>query len=163
MLIELLAAAGGEAAPQNQFGFMEAMEQGGFIAWSILTVLVIMSVGSFYILFTKLLEQNKILQPVQGHPRPRFWRANTLREGAAKLDKNSAWRQLVDDGLAAEDQHAQDDRQRSKRTTGCTARSRVRKPRSTPGSPAACRSSPPSARPRRSSACSARLSASTAR
>ena len=35
MLIELLAAAGGEAAPQTQFGFMEAMEQGGVIAWSI--------------------------------------------------------------------------------------------------------------------------------
>ena len=55
MTFELLAAAG-EAAPQNSFGFMEAMEQGGIIAWSILAVLVIMSVGSFYILFTKLLE-----------------------------------------------------------------------------------------------------------
>ena len=51
MLIELLAAAGGEA-PQTQFGFVEAMEQGGVIAWSILAVLVIMSVGSFYILIT---------------------------------------------------------------------------------------------------------------
>ena len=37
--------------------------------------------------------------------RTNFWRANTLREGANKLDKNSAFRQLVDDGLAAEDQH----------------------------------------------------------
>jgi biopolymer transport protein ExbB len=34
-----------------------------------------------------------------------FWRAATLREGAAKLEKNSAYRQIVDDGLAAEDQH----------------------------------------------------------
>ncbi|KRA81453.1 MotA/TolQ/ExbB proton channel family protein [Altererythrobacter sp. Root672] len=105
MLIDILAAAAGEAAPQTKFGFMEAMEQGGAIAWSILTVLVIMSVGSFYILITKLLEQNRILSQYK-HIRGGFWRANTLAEGASKLDKNSAWRQLVDDGLAAESQHS---------------------------------------------------------
>jgi biopolymer transport protein ExbB len=105
MLIELLAAASGEAAPQTQFGFTEAMEQGGVIAWSILTVLVIMSVGSFYILITKMLEQNRILRQYKGI-RTNFWRANTLGEGASKLDKNSAWRQLVDDGLIAEGQHS---------------------------------------------------------
>ena len=105
MLIELLAAAGGEAAPQTQFGFLEAMEQGGVIAWSILTVLVIMSVGSFYILITKMLEQNRILRQYKGI-RTGFWRANSLSEGASKLDKNSAWRQLVDDGLVAEGQHS---------------------------------------------------------
>ena len=104
MLIEILAAAGGEGAPQNQFGFLEAMEQGGVIAWSIFTVLVITSVGSFYILITKLLEQNKIMRQYKAI-RGQFWRAATLREGAAKLDKNSAWRQIVDDGLAAEAQH----------------------------------------------------------
>jgi biopolymer transport protein ExbB len=104
MLIELLAAAGGEAAPETSFGFMEAMEQGGVIAWSILTVLVIMSVGSFYILITKMLEQNRILRQYKAI-RTSFWRANTLAEGASKLEKNSAWRQLVDDGLAAESQH----------------------------------------------------------
>lgn len=104
MLIELLAAAG-EAAPQNSFGFMEAMNQGGLIAWSIFGVLVIMSVGSFYILITKLLEQQKIFNQYK-NVRTQFWRAGTLREGATKLDKNSAWRQLVDDGLAAEDAHS---------------------------------------------------------
>src|SRR5690606_8551089 len=104
MLIELLAAAGGEAAPQTQFGFWEAMEQGGVIAWSILGILVIMSVGSFYILFTKLMEQNKIMRQYKS-VRTTFWRANTLQEGASKLEKNSAWRQLVDEGLAAERQH----------------------------------------------------------
>ena len=97
MLIELLAAAGGEA-PQTKFGFMEAMEQGGVIAWSILAVLAIMSVGSFYILITKWLEQNRILKQHKAI-RTQFWRANSLGEGAAKLDKNSAWRQMVDDGL----------------------------------------------------------------
>ena len=104
MIIETLAVAAGEAAPQNQFGFMEAMEQGGMIAWTILGVLVIMSVGSFYILITKWLEQQKILNQYKD-VRSNFWRANSLRDGAAKLEKNSAWRQLVDDGLAAEASH----------------------------------------------------------
>ena len=103
MLIDFLAAASGEA-PQNQFGFMEAMNQGGFIAWSIFGVLVIMSVGSFYILITKWLEQQKILNQYK-NVRSSFWRANSLKEGSAKLDKNSAWRQLVDDGLKAEESH----------------------------------------------------------
>jgi biopolymer transport protein ExbB len=104
MLTDILAASAGDA-PQNAFGFWEAMEQGGAIAWFILGVLVIMSIGSFYILIVKLLDQNKILRQYRD-VRSNFWRANTLSEGATKLDKNSAWRQLVDDALAAEAQHA---------------------------------------------------------
>ena len=105
MFINFLAAASAEAAPANQFGFMEAMEQGGPIAWTILAVLIIMSVGSFYILITKYLEQAKIFNQYKAI-RGGFWRANTLAEGANKLDKNSAWRQLVDDGIAAQAQHS---------------------------------------------------------
>jgi len=106
MLIDILAAAAGEAAPESAFGFMEAMEQGGVIAWVILGVLVIMSVGSFYILITKLLEQSRILSQYKAIRSGNFWRAGSISEGASKLDKNSAWRQLVDDGLAAEAQHS---------------------------------------------------------
>ena len=104
MLIDILAAAA-EAAPQNQFGFWEAMEQGAPISYIILGTLVIMSVGSFYILITKLLEQNRIFRQYKA-VRTNFWRANTLSEGATKLEKNSAWRQVVDDALAAEAQHS---------------------------------------------------------
>ena len=104
MLINILAAAGGDA-PQSKFGFTEAMQQGGVIAWFILSVLVIMSVGSFYILITKLIEQNKIMSQYRSIRGGAFWKAASLQDGASKLDKNSAWRQLVDDGLAAEIQH----------------------------------------------------------
>lgn len=101
MLIEILAAAG--EAPNTQFGFMEAMEQGGPVAWSILAVLVIQSVGSFYILFTKIFEQNKVMKEYRTN-RAAFWRAGSIKEGATKFDKNSAWRQLVDDGIRAGDE-----------------------------------------------------------
>ena len=102
-IIDLLAAAA-NAAPQNKFGFMEALEQGGFIAYATVAILGIMSFGSFYILFTKWVEQAKVMRQSR-ELRTSFWKAPSLREGAAKLDKDSAWRQLVDDGLAAEDQH----------------------------------------------------------
>lgn len=104
MVFELLAAAA-NAAPQNKFGFAEALEQGGFIAYATVVILGVMSFGSFYILFTKWFEQSKIMR--QGREaRSTFWRAPSLREGANKLEKNSAYRQIVDDGLAAEEQHA---------------------------------------------------------
>ena len=107
MLIELLAA-GANAAPQNKFGFAEALQQGGFIAYATVTILGIMSFGSFFILFTKWFEQSKIMKQARSSL-PAFWRAPSLREGAAKLEKNSAWRQIVDDGLAAEEQHSKMD------------------------------------------------------
>jgi biopolymer transport protein ExbB len=104
MNLYLLAAAASEAAPENKFGFVEAMREGGPVAWSILTVMIIMSVGSFYIMFTKLFEQNKIMKQysvVQNQ----FWRAASLKEGAAKLEKDSAWRQLADDAVKAQEDH----------------------------------------------------------
>ena len=101
MLIEILAAAS-TAAPQNKFGFKEALEQGGFVAQATVVILAIMSFGSFYILFTKWIEQSRVMK--QARTLDPLWRANTLREGSSKLDKNSAWRQLVDDGLQAEEQ-----------------------------------------------------------
>ena len=103
MLIDILAAAG-NAAPQVEFGPAQAIKQGGAITVAILVVLGIMSVGSFYILITKFMEQQRIFNQYKA-VRSNFWRANTLSEGATKLDKNSAWRQIVDDALTAESQH----------------------------------------------------------
>lgn len=103
MNLTLLAVAAGEA-PANEFGFLEAMEQGGPVAWSILAIMVIMSVGSFYILFTKLFEQNKVIKQYKT-VQSQFWRASSLREGATKLDKDSPWRQLADDAVKAQEEH----------------------------------------------------------
>ena len=94
------------AAPpqENPYGIRQALEEGGIVAQATFAVLIIMSVASWYILFTKLFEQQKILN--QGkRARANFWRANSLQEGAAKLEKNSAYRQIVDDGIIAKEQH----------------------------------------------------------
>ncbi|MFS0737639.1 MotA/TolQ/ExbB proton channel family protein [Sphingomonas sp. 1P06PA] len=94
------APAGGE----NPYGLMAALEQGGTIAWATFIILVIMSAASWYIMFTKLFEQQKILNQAK-RVRTSFWGTPSLRDGANKLEKNSAYRQLVDDGLRAQDEH----------------------------------------------------------
>lgn len=97
----LIFAAGGEPA---NYGFMAAMEQGGPVAWATMAIMIIMFTGSLYILFTKLFEQNKIMK--QGRDmQASFWRAPSLAEGASKLEKNSAYRQVVDDALRAQADH----------------------------------------------------------
>ncbi|GAA0299394.1 MotA/TolQ/ExbB proton channel family protein [Sphingomonas oligophenolica] len=106
MLTTTLAA--GAAAAQNakdQYGFFNALNQGGVISWTVAVILTLFLFFSFYIMFTKLFEQQKIIN--QGkRVRATFWNSNSLREGSAKLEKNSAYKQIVDDGLAAQDQHS---------------------------------------------------------
>jgi biopolymer transport protein ExbB len=104
MTISILnaGAAGGSG---EQFGVMNALQQGGLISWFTAGTLTIMLFFSLYILFTKLFEQQKIMNQAK-RVRASFWNSNSLREGAAKLEKNSAYKQLVDDGLAAQEQHS---------------------------------------------------------
>ncbi len=98
----MAAPAGGEGA--GGFGFLQAMEEGGVIAWTTLAILVIMSVGSWYIFFVKMIDQQKIIKEGR-RARTSFWQSANLREAANKLDKNGAYRQIVDDGLLAQEQH----------------------------------------------------------
>jgi biopolymer transport protein ExbB len=69
-------AAGAAAANSNPYGLMAALEQGGIIAQTIFAILVIMSVASWYIMFTKLFEQQKILNQAK-RTRTVFWGAPT--------------------------------------------------------------------------------------
>jgi biopolymer transport protein ExbB len=88
----------------NPYGLIPALQQGGAIAWTVFIILVIMSMASWYILFAKLIEQQRILN--QGRRmRATFWNSPSLKDGQAKLEKNSAYRQIVDDGLLAQEQH----------------------------------------------------------
>lgn len=89
---------------ENPYGLMAALEQGGIIAQATFGIMVIMSLVSWYIIFTKLWEQRQILQEGAELDK-KFWTSSSLKEGAAKLPKNSAFRQLVDDGLRANEHH----------------------------------------------------------
>jgi biopolymer transport protein ExbB len=91
-------------AADNPYGLMQALQEGGIIAWTVFIILVIMSLGTFYILFTKLMQQQKIMS--QGRKvRASFWNSPNLREAATKLETRSAYRSIVDDALVAQEQH----------------------------------------------------------
>lgn len=102
MFTTILAAGAG--APSSDFNILHALNEGGVISWSTAIILTGMLFFSLYILFTKIFEQQKIMN--QGkRVRAGFWNSANLREASAKLEKNSAYRQIVDDGLAAQEQH----------------------------------------------------------
>ena len=104
MLITTLAAAAPGTAAHKYGDPIGALNEGGFISWSTAIILTIFLFFSLYILFTKWFEQQKIINQSR-RVRQSFWTANSLREGAAKLEKNSAYRQIVDDGIQAQEQY----------------------------------------------------------
>ena len=89
---------------ESKFGLIPAVCEGGYLAQATAALIFIMLIGTLYILFTKLFEQNKIMKQGQTIASS-FWKAPSVREGAAKLDKDSAWRQIVDDAIVAEESH----------------------------------------------------------
>src|SRR3954471_23072728 len=104
-------AAGGS----NPYGLIPALQQGGLVAQFTFGVMVIMSVGSWYIFFVKLFEQQKIIKEGR-RARTVFWQAAApatsadepaakVGSTATKLDTNGAYRQIVDDGLTANAEH----------------------------------------------------------
>src|SRR3546814_367536 len=89
---------------ESPYGLIPALCEGGIVSQVTFLVLLVMFVGTLYILFTKLFEQNKVMS--QGKAvEANFWRSATLADGMNKLEKNSAYRQVVEDGLRANEEH----------------------------------------------------------
>lgn len=105
MLTTLLAAGASAASGENPYGLIPALKEGGIISQTVFAILVLMLFVSLFIFFTKIFEQQKIINQTK-RVRRTFWKATNLREAAAKLEANTAYRQIVDDGLAAQEQHA---------------------------------------------------------
>ena len=104
MLIHLAAAAVAGAPKAAQYGLMASIREGGPVTIITLAILVIMSAGTLYILLTKWWDQQKIMGQAR-KVRAGFWNHSSLKEAAAKLDKDTPYRQIIDDGLRAEEQH----------------------------------------------------------
>lgn len=104
MMIELLTAAAAPAPKGADYGLLPALREGGIVSQGTFAVMVIMSIGTLFILFTKWYEQQKILGQYK-KIRATFWNHATLQEAAAKVEKDTAYRQIIDDGLRAQEQH----------------------------------------------------------
>jgi biopolymer transport protein ExbB len=88
----------------NPYG-LEALWKGGdLVAKITLGILVIMSVGSWYIIVTKVYEQAKMNRAARAAEKS-FWGAPTVRAGADGLKKNSPFRFIAETGLEATAKH----------------------------------------------------------
>lgn len=98
---EKAAPAGAAAEPQaTPYGIENMWKEGNLVSRSILIVLVIMSAGSWYIFFTKWIDQQRILGQAQTVEK-KFWTSASLNEGVEKLPKNSMFRGIAEAGLKA--------------------------------------------------------------
>ncbi len=90
---------------ENPYGLEALWAQGDFVAKGTLIILVIMSLVSWYIIFTKLWDQRRVrLQYEQ--TQKNFWNVGNLREGVSKLSgKGHIFRGIAEDGLKAADHH----------------------------------------------------------
>jgi biopolymer transport protein ExbB len=88
----------------NPYGLAALWAQGDVVAKSTLIILVIMSLGSWYILVTKLYESIKISGEAKA-ARNSFFKAGSLQEGVKKLKEGSAFRFIAETGIDAGDHH----------------------------------------------------------
>jgi biopolymer transport protein ExbB len=97
------AKKNGEAV-DNPYGIEALWKGSDTIARSVLVLLAIMSVGSWYIMIVKLLEQSKMGRHARTVDR-QFWSAPSVSNGAGSLEKNSAYRFIAEAGVQATNDH----------------------------------------------------------
>jgi biopolymer transport protein ExbB len=88
----------------NPYG-LEALWKGGDAVDRItLAILAIMSMGSWYIIITKVYEQAKMRKQAKAAEKT-FWSAPTVRQGADALKRGSPYRFIAETGLEATSTH----------------------------------------------------------
>jgi biopolymer transport protein ExbB len=93
-----------EEAVDNPYGLKALWNQGDFVARGTLLILVIMSMGSWYILFTKLFEQRSMMKSASASAEV-FWAAGSVKAGVGALEEGSAFRFIAEQGIQASDHH----------------------------------------------------------
>lgn len=98
------AAAPATEVVVNPYGLDALWRQGDFVSKGTLIILVIMSVGSWYIGILKLLEQAKLMKQAKESDE-KFWTANSVQDGIASLNEDSAFRFVAEKGVYAAEHH----------------------------------------------------------
>jgi biopolymer transport protein ExbB len=89
---------------ENPYGIEALWKGSDNIARAVLVLLGIMSVGSWYIMIVKSLEQSKMGRHARTVDR-QFWSAPSVSNGAGALEKNSAYRFIAEAGVQATTDH----------------------------------------------------------
>jgi len=98
------ASAMAEEVVENPYGLSALWAQGDVVAKATLLILVIMSMGSWYVIFTKLAEQNRVMRYAQT-AQDNFWNAGNVRQGTDGLEVDSPFRFIAEKGLESAGKH----------------------------------------------------------
>jgi biopolymer transport protein ExbB len=98
------APASAGVQEENPYGLSALWAQGDAVAKGTLMIMVIMSMATWYVLFTKLAEQSKLYKQAKT-ARENFWQAGSVRQGADALDEGSAFRFIAEKGLEGASKH----------------------------------------------------------
>jgi biopolymer transport protein ExbB len=94
------APAASATPAENPYGLGDIVAKRNPVSITILVILGVMSIGTWYIFFMKYFEQSRILTQARTVEK-RFWTSGTLAEGVDKLPKNSMFRSVADAGIRA--------------------------------------------------------------
>ena len=97
-------AAVTEEAIENPYGLQALWGQGDYVAKGTLVILIIMSMGSWYVIFTKLFEQRAMLKSAR-ESADTFWKASSVKAGATALAEGTAFHYIAQQGIKAADHH----------------------------------------------------------
>jgi len=104
MAADPAAGAVAKETVDNPYGIGALWAQGDFVAKATLVIMIIMSVGSWYIIFTKLWEQQKLYKSADAAGES-FWTAGSVTAGAAGLEEGSAFRFIAEQAIKANEHH----------------------------------------------------------
>ena len=88
----------------NPYGLEALLRGGDLVARITLGILFLMSLGSWYIIVTKVYEQSRMNRQARAAQR-KFWTAPSVKQGAEQLKKNSPYRFIAESGLEATSKH----------------------------------------------------------
>jgi biopolymer transport protein ExbB len=89
---------------ENPYGIEALWKQGDFVARGTLMVLVIMSIGSWYIGIVKLIEQARVMKDAR-EVDEKFWKAKTVKDSIVALREDSAFRFVAEKAAFAAEHH----------------------------------------------------------
>jgi biopolymer transport protein ExbB len=99
-----VAAAPAGEHDDNPYGLGALWAQGDIVAKGTLLILVLMSMGSWYVIITKFFEQSKAAKFAKA-AQDSFWSAASLRQGADGLAEESPFRFIAEKGLESANKH----------------------------------------------------------
>jgi biopolymer transport protein ExbB len=97
--------AGGTEVIENPYGIEALWKQGDFIARGTLIILIIMSIGTWYIGIVKYIEQARLMKDAR-EAQAKFWSGKGVADGGAQLRADSAFRFMAEEGSIAVKDHS---------------------------------------------------------